>query len=132
MIDTLIKGIVGDKLGDWTGMLVEKFGFSSDQAGGFIPAMIEKVTSLFSEGGLDFGDGFDVSSIIEKLNPAELADKVGIDASKATEGLQGLMPDLLGSLQEKAGGAEGLMSMLSGGKGGIGGIVGKLGGLFGK
>ncbi len=124
-------------LKDQTGPLVEKLtgalGFSPDQAGSFVPAAIQRVVEALQGGGLDLGSllgGGDASDLVSKVDASALAESAGIEPARATEGLQVLVPDLLGALQEKAGGAAGLASLLGGG-GEAGGLLGKVGGLAG-
>ncbi len=124
MIDDLIKKIASEKSGEWIAMLTSKLGFTGDQASGFIPAAISRIQGLFTSGGLDISKGVDVKSIMSKLNPAEIGKEVGVDADKATKALEGVVPDMLSTLEEKSGGLSSLLS------GGLGGAMGKLGKMF--
>lgn len=128
MIEGLLKELLSEKGSSWVGMLTSKLGFSTEQAEGFVPAALEKVVGLFSSGKVDVADGLDAGNILSKLDPGEIGKKVGVDADKAKEGLEGLIPNVVSSVEEKAGGADGLLSML--GKGGVGDAIGKLGKLF--
>lgn len=77
------------------------------------------------------GDG--VAALISKLDIGSLASQTGVDSAQASTGLQSLIPVLLSALQGKAGGAEGILSLLGGDKaGGALGSIGKLAGGFFK
>ncbi len=119
MLDDLLKNVLNEKTAGWSKMLSDKAGFSADQAKSFIPALIEKVTALFKGGKIDL-KGLDVSKLMGQLNVGELAKKAGVDATKASEGLKAVLPDILKQVQDKAGDAKGLVE-------GAKGLMGKLG-----
>ncbi len=52
----------------------------------------------------------------ESFLPGALVGETGVDEGKARGGLEALIPVVLSLLQDKAGGAEGLLGMLGGGK----------------
>jgi hypothetical protein len=131
IVDELISSQGSELLASLTGQA----GLSAQQAEKFLPAATEQVVSQVKGGGFDLasllgGDG--IGSLISKLDIASLASQVGIPESLASGGLQALVPVLLSALQGKAGGAEGILSLLGGDDaGGALGAVGKLaGGLF--
>ena len=132
-------GIVDELISSQGGALLESLtgqaGFSAQQAEKFLPAATEQVVGQVKGGGFDLtsllgGDG--VASLISKLDIASLASQAGIGEALASSGLQSLVPVLLSALKGKAGGAEGILSLLGGDDaGGALGAVGKLaGGLF--
>ena len=123
-------------LGDQIGPLVEKLtgsaGFDASQAQAFVPAALERIVETLKGGGFDLGSllgGGSPTDLIQKLDPSALAAKAGVDASQASAGLEAIVPDVLGQLKEKAGGAESVLSMLGGGE--AGDLLGKAGGLVG-
>lgn len=130
----LVDELLSAKSSELIRGLTEKAGFSADEATKFIPPAAEQVVDQVKGGGLDIGAllaGQDLSSLISKLDLGALASQVGIDESKVSAGLQTLVPMLLSALQDKAGGASGLLSLLGGDGGGdVAGALGKLGGLF--
>jgi len=63
-------------------------GFSQEQAEGFLPQAASSVMSAMSN-----GDGAD--SILEKIDIASLAEKVNLDSSMVSNGLQAIIPALL-------------------------------------
>ena len=125
----IIKQLLGEKSGQWIGLLTSKFGFDAGQAKSFVPAILDKVMAVVGGGKLDLTKGLDPTALLSKLDVDDLAKQSGVDTDKARQGLEGILPDVAASIQEKAGGASGLLSML-GGKGG--GVLGKVAKLFGK
>lgn len=128
MLDEIVTEALAERGGVWIGKLASQFGFTAAQAEGLVPAALERIAALLQNGTLDVSSGLDAGSVLSNLNVGELAGKVGIEADKAAEGLEGVLPEVVSTIQEKAGGAEGLLSMLGGG--GIGGAAGKLRSLF--
>ncbi len=128
MIDDLLKGLLAVKGQGWITMLTSKFGFDAEQASAFVPAALSKVGSLISSGKLDLAGGFNAGSILSMLNAGEIGEAAGVDSEKAAKGLKALIPEVLSSAEEKAGGADGILSMLT--KDGIGASLGKIGTLF--
>ena len=130
-----LKNILGDNTADLVSGLVDKAGFSANQAQAFVPeATSSVVDAVKGAGDLDFSNmGAATQTVMDKVDVSALAGKVGIGAEQAQNGLGAIVPSLLQLFQEKAGGAAGIMSMLGGlGEGGIGKAVGGLGKLFGK
>ena len=134
MLESLLKEHGGELLSSLTGA----GGLDAGQAKSLLPPAIGGITEAMSGGGLDIGallgggEGA-VSSLLGKLNVGEIAASAGLDEGQAKNGLASLIPAVMALLGDKAGGAEGLMSMLGGEKSGalsaLGGIAGKL---FGK
>ena len=128
--------IVKQLLAEQTGPLVEKLtgqlGFSAEQAQGFVPAAIAQLIEAVKGGGIDLAGllgGGDPSALLDGVDTGALASAAGLDATKATEGLQSIAPSILEKLKENAGDAQGLLSMLGGE--GAGGLLGKASGLAG-
>ncbi len=98
--------------------LTEKAGLSPAEAERFVPEAAQAtVAELQKSEGLNLGElleGGNVGSLLGKLNVSALASKVGIGEAKATGALQSFVPDLLGLLKSKGGGAAGLLSLLGG------------------
>ena len=132
-----LKDILKEKGTELAGGLVDKLGFSTEQAEAFVPEAAASVFDVVKEksGELDLSNlASSAGSLVDGVDAGALAEKVGIDSSQVTSGLGAIVPILLSALQAKAGGLSGLTSMLGGeglGKavGGVGGIAGKL---FGK
>lgn len=113
-----IQDLLKEKGGSLIGGLVSQAGFSYSQAQSFVPAAVAKIVDLLKGGGLDIGSllsGGGVSSLISKLDIGSLASQAGVDETAATKGLESLVPSVVSSLQDKAGGAAGVLSMLGGG-----------------
>lgn len=131
----VIEQILSLKGGNWTSLLTDKLGFSMDQASAFLPNSLKQIFKVFEGGKVDLGSilgGDGVSKLMEKVDLDEIAEKSGLAPEKAREGLEQLVPDMLASVREKAGDAEGLMGML-GDKGDLLGKAGDIAGkLFGK
>lgn len=135
-----LKDILQEQGAELAGGLVDKLGFSNEQAQAFVPEAASSVFDVLK----DKADGLDLSNLASNAGPLmdgvdvdALAGKVGIDSSQVTSGLQAIIPTLLSALQQKAGGLSGLTSMLGGkelGKalGGLGSVGGAVGKLFGK
>ena len=132
LVDELLSGNKSELLQG----LTEKAGFTADEATKFLPPAAEQVVAQVKGGGFDLSSllgGGGVSSLISNLDIGALAANVGIEESKVTAGLQTVVPLLLSALQNKAGGASGVLSLLGGDTGGgASGALGKLGGLFKK
>lgn len=132
-----LKDILAQKGTELAGTLVEKSGFSTEQAQAFVPEAAHSAFDVVKEkaGDLDLANlASNTDAVISGIDVGALASKVGIDSSQARSGLGAILPTLLSAVQERAGGLSGLTSMLGGeglGKalGGVGGIGGKL---FGK
>jgi len=127
----IVDEILSDKGSQLSGALTEKAGFSAGEAQSFLPAAVGKVFEAVGGGGIDVGallKGGDASSLLSKIDVGNLASQSGVDASKATSGLQALLPLLMSALKDKAGGAAGIASLLGGGSatGAIGSLAGKL------
>ncbi len=136
-----LKDIIQEKGADLAGGLVDKLGFSAEQAETFVPEAAGSVFDAVKEnaGELDLAElASNPGPLVDKIDVGALAEKVGISSSQVTSGLGAIVPTLLSLLQEKAGGLSGLTSMLGGqglGKalgGGLGDIGGAAGKLFGK
>ncbi len=128
-----LKNLLDENTAGLVSGLVDKAGFTADQATAFVPEAAGSVVDAVKGAGadLDFSNMDAVAqSVMDKVDVASLADKVGLDTNKVQSGLGALVPNLLQIAQDKAGGAAGIMSML--GEGGIGKIVGGLGKMFGK
>ena len=110
----------GDRAGDAIQGLVGQAGFSTEQAQGFLPVVIQKVVELVQGGGLDLGAllGDGGSSLLSRLNAGEIATQTGVAESQASSGIEALVPVLLGALSSRSGGVEGLLSSLGGDKAG--------------
>jgi hypothetical protein len=131
----LIEQILSLKGGNWTSLLTDKLGFSMEQATAFVPNSLKQVFKVFEKGKLDLGSllgGGGVSKLMEQVNLDKIAKKSGVEPDKAREGLEQLMPDMLATVKDKAGDADGLLAML----GNQGDVLGKArdiaGKLFGK
>ena len=132
----LLKNLLESKAGDLASGLVSKAGFSADQAKAFVPeAAGSVVNAVKGSDKIDFTNmGTSVQAVIGRIDIASLAGKTGIGATQAKSGLAVIVPALLKLLEEKAGGAAGITSMLGGlkGAGGLGKVVGGAGKLFGR
>ena len=130
-----LQNLLGDKTSELVSGLVDKAGFSADQAKAFVPeATGSVVDAVKGAGDIDFSNlGAAAQNVMGKVDVSSLAGKVGIDTEQARNGLTAFVPKLLQMLQEKAGGAEGIMSLLGGlGEGGLGGALGGLGKMLGR
>jgi hypothetical protein len=129
----IVDEILSDQGSQLAGALTEQAGFNSGEAQSFLPAAVGKVLEAVGGGGFDLSaalGGGDVSSLLSKLDVGTLASETGIETAKATTGLQALIPLLISVLQDKAGGAEAILSLVGGGSGQ--GALGAVGSLAGK
>ena len=132
----MIKNMIAQKGAEFAAPLVEKLGFSQSQATMFLPMAIEALmakfgnddkdeSSSFSLAGLLGGGGDDISSMVDGIDVADIASKVGIGEDKAKSGLAALAPAVVDGLKEQ--GVSSVLGALGGGDGGgIGGMLGKL------
>ena len=136
MLETLLKEHGGELLSSMT----SGTGLDTSQAESLLPPALSGIGEALSGGGLDLGallggGQTGVSDLLGKLDIGQIAGAAGLDEGQAKTGLASLIPAVLSLLGNKAGGADGLMSMLGGGDaksgalGALGGIAGKL---FGK
>ncbi|MEN8129568.1 MAG: hypothetical protein ABFS45_05105 [Pseudomonadota bacterium] len=110
-------------------------GFSAEQAQEFIPEAAQGVQQVLSGGGGDLlsllggGDSEGiVSALLEKVDIAGIASRLGLDESMVNTGLETLLPRALEIMNEQGSG----LSSLLGGEGGILGGIAKLGSKFFK
>jgi hypothetical protein len=127
----IVEDLLSDKGGEFVGALVDKADFSAEQAQGFAPAALSALTGALGGGGLDIGSllgGADLGALLSKIDLGSLASQTGVDSGKAESGLQVLVPLVLSALQGKAGGADGIASLLGGSDalGAAGKLAGKL------
>ena len=135
MIEALLKEHGAELLSSLTGA----GGLDAGQAKNLLPPAISGIGEAISGGGLDLSDLLGggsgaVSALLGKLNVGEIAGAAGLDESQTQTGLASLIPAAVALLGDKAGGAEGLMSLLGGGEksGALGALRGIAGKLFGK
>jgi hypothetical protein len=134
MLDQLLK----DHGGELIAAITQKSELDASQAEGLLPPALGQITNLLKGGGggidpmdlLGGGSGA-VSAMLEKLDIAKVANAAGLDQVQAENGLASLIPVVMSLLGDKAGGADGLLSML-GGDGNSGDGLDALGGLAGK
>lgn len=108
-------------------------GFSAEQAQEFIPEAAQGVQQALSGGDLLslFGGGDAegmVSALLEKVDIAGIASRLGLDESMVNNGLESLLPRALEIINEQGSG----LSSLLGGEGGMLGGIAKLGSKFFK
>ena len=132
MIETILKEHAGELLSAVT----SGSQLDSGQAEGLIPPALGGIGQALCGGDLDLsgllgGGGDGISALLGKLDIAGIASQAGLSEGQAQDGLSSLIPVALSLLGDKAGGAEGLLSMLGGG-GSAGGAVGALSGIAGK
>jgi len=133
----ILDEILEDKGSELSGALVEKAGFSGEEAQSFLPPAVGKVLEAVGGGGVDIGalmGAGGIQSLLAKIDLGSLASESGVEASKASSGLQAMLPLLMSALRDKAGGAEGILSLLGGGSAGgaLGAVRGLAGKLFGR
>jgi len=132
----MIESILREHGGELLGALEGAGGLSSDQAESLLPPAIGGIGDALSSGDLDIGrllGGGGVSSLLGKLDVGGIAAQAGLEEGQARSGLQALIPVALSLLGDKAGGAEGLLSMFGGeSQGGAGNALGAVTGLAGK
>ncbi len=105
------------------------------QAENLLPPALSGMGEALRGGNLNLsellgGDSSSVSALLGKLDIGQIAGQAGLDEGQARNGLTSLVPVVLSLLGDKAGGAEGLLSMLggdtkSGAMGALGSITGK-------
>jgi len=133
MLETILKEHGGELLGAVT----NGSSLDASQAEGLIPPALGGIGDALAGGDLDLssllgGGGDGVAALLGKLDVGAIAAQAGLDEGQAQSGLTALIPVVVSLLGDKAGGADGLMSMLGGLAGGSGAGGGVLGGLAGK
>ncbi len=134
MLETILKEHGGELLAAVT----NNTSLDAGQAQGLLPPALGEIGSTIAGSGFDVssllgGDGSSVASLLGQLDVSAIAGQAGLDQGQAREGLTALIPVVVSLLGDKAGGADGLMSMLGGLAGGDkGGAASVLGGLAGK
>lgn len=129
----IVDEILSNNGGQLAAALTKKAGFSAGEAQRFLPLGIGRVVEVVKAGGADVGtllSGGGAASLLARVDAGSLASASGIEAAKATSGLQALLPLLLSALRDKAGSAEGIAALLGGGSGA--GATGAVGNLAGK
>lgn len=127
-----LESILKEKSGDLLGTLTGGAGFSAEQAEKFLPeagsnvgqALVSKASDLDMS---DLASASNIGAILGGIDVAGLARKVGVSTEQGTNGLNALLPMLLGFLGDKGKDAGGLMGLLGAG----GGLADKLGALKG-
>lgn len=138
----MLEAILKEHGGDLLSSMIGSGGLDSGQAERLLPPALEGIGGALGDGGLDLGDLLGggegaVGALLGKLDIGAIASSAGLGSDETLAGLTSLIPVVVSLLSDKVGGgagAEGLMSMLSGGDGSdalgaIGGLAGKL---FGK
>ncbi len=127
----ILNDIIGEKGAEILGALTQQ-GFSTDNAQSFIKESGGSIMSALDSGKVDLSQG-DIqqkaSSIIDNIDIASLASKVGITSEMAQTGLGTVVPIIMSAVQDKLGDASGLMSLL-GNADAAGGLLGKIKKLF--
>jgi hypothetical protein len=103
-------------------------GFSAQQAEEFIPEVGQSVQDAFSGGDLiSLLGGSDTDSIVntllEKVDIETIANKLGLDESMVSSGVETLIPKVMELINQDGGG----LSSLLGGEGGLLGGIARLG-----
>lgn len=121
------KKLLGDKLGDSGGGLIEAMSGLTDGPGGLdLGALVEKAKASGMGDQVEswLGDGENQPASVDQIKSmfgddkiADVASKLGVDSNTAAEKLSETVPDLVnqassgGSLLDKFGGAEGAMNL---------------------
>jgi hypothetical protein len=129
-----LDGILKEKGPQLIGALTSQAGFSPDQAEKFVPAAGSAVmdTMKSQAGNLDFDNlssASNVKTIMGGIDAGSLASIAGVTPQQSVGGITAIVPMLLGLIGSRAGGASGLLAMLTGSGAGK---LGKLGKLFGR
>lgn len=131
MIEALLKKHSGELIGALTGA----GGLDTGEAKSLLPPAISGIGDVLGSGNLDvsklLGSG-GAAELLGKLDLAGIAASAGLNEGKAQSGLSSLIPVVVSLLGEKAGGADGLLSMLGRGSGGGSAALGAIGGIAGK
>ena len=108
-------------------------GFSVEQAQEFLPEAGQGVKDALGGGdvvSLLSGDSDSIaSSLLEKVDIAAIAERVGLDEAMVSNGLEVLIPQVLEIFKNEGGG---LNSLLGGNEGGLLGGIAKFGSKFFK
>ena len=106
-------------------------GFSVEQAQDFLPEAGQGVKDALSGGDVVSLLSSDTDSIVsllmEKVDIAAIAERVGLDEAMVSNGLEVLIPKVVEIFENEGGG---LSSLLSSGEGGLLGGIAKLGSKF--
>jgi len=84
---------------------LEGVGFSADQAEQFLPEAGQQIAGALSGGGLEnlLGSA-DIGTLLERVDVADLASKLGIDGGLVGSGLNAILPQIMEALKGEAGG----------------------------
>jgi len=129
----IIQNLLSEKRDELVEPLVQRAGFSGQEARSFLPPAFEQISQALGGGGLDLGSllgNRDASALMEQVDVSAAAQEAGVEPQKAESGFQAILPLVLSFVQEKAGGAGGLGALLGGGD--SGGTASALGGLASK
>ncbi len=130
MIEALLREHRGELLASLTGSA----GLEAGQAESLLPPALGRIAEALAGGGVDLGEllgSGGAGALLSKLDIGSIASLAGLDEATTRNGLASLVPVVLRLLEDEAGGAKGLLSMLGGGGQG-GGLAGALGGIAGK
>lgn len=107
-------------------------GFSDEQAQEFLPEIGQGVQEAFSGrdllsllGGSDVGSI--VNTLLERVDVAAIATKLGLDEAMVTDGIETLIPNVMELIDQEGG-----LSALLQGEGGLLGGIARLGSKFFK
>ena len=112
----ILKNIIGDKGTEILAALTEQ-GFNGDNAQSFISECGDSIMSALSSDNIELGEGdiqTQANSLIDNIDIASLAQKVGISSEMAQSGLGTIIPMVMSAVQDKLGDASGIMSLLGG------------------
>ncbi len=137
----MLAELLKDNGSDLIAAITQGSNLNTSQAESLLPPALDQITDSVKAGDSGFdlgsllggGEGA-ASSLLAGLDIGKIASAAGLDEAQVQAGLASLIPTVLSLLGDKAGGAQGLLSMLGGGDsdGGSAGGLGALGSMAGK
>ncbi|MGH0034528.1 MAG: hypothetical protein ACQGVK_05835 [Myxococcota bacterium] len=134
----MIEGLLKQHSAELVGALAGQSELDEGEAKALVPPALSGIGEALGGGGIDLagllGGQGGAGELLGRLDVGGIAAAAGLGEDRARSGLESLIPIVLSLLGDKAGGAEGLASLLGGAggsdaMGAIGGLAGKL---FGK
>ncbi len=132
----LLKDIIEEHAPKLLGQLQSGAGFDPEQAQRFLPEAGSSIGQAMSDGVGDLdltnlSSAANISALSKGIDVRGLADRTGVSPQQGLDGIQALLPAVLGFLGQKAGNAGDLLGLL-GGASGAGDALGALKQLGGK
>ncbi|MEZ6005407.1 MAG: hypothetical protein R3F17_14875 [Planctomycetota bacterium] len=114
-MEQMIEALLGTQWGEWKARVAGQLDVDASQAGKLLGGAAQQVMGLFTQGRLDLASlqtPKGVSSLLDQLNLADLAQQAGVEAQRLEGALGHVLPDLVAKAGSILGGGSGLGSIL--------------------